>query len=79
MGCRLYYTVSFDGGRNWRKPQIIPGKVSQAGALTLYLIDGTLHLFHDSQYRYRKLTASSRRLSGLIPNTFPGRMNHVFL
>ena len=78
FSCRLFYACSFDGGRNWRKPQIIPGKVSKAGALTLYLIDGTLHLFHDSQYRYRKLTASSRRLSGLIPNTFPGRMNHVF-
>ncbi len=46
MGCRLYYTVSFDGGRNWRKPQIIPGSELQANGLGLHLKNNVLHLFY---------------------------------
>ncbi len=42
---RLFYTVSFDGGRNWEKTRVIPGTVS-ADALELHLQNGTLHLFY---------------------------------
>gem|GEM_PF-2913028 len=68
---RLFYTVSFDGGRNWEKTRAIPGTVS-ADALELYLQDGTLHLFYgrrlgsENQLRYfsfyrRRALAEYRR------------------
>lgn len=54
---RLFYTVSFDGGRNWEKTRAIPGTVS-ADALELYLQGDTLRLFYgrrlgsENQLRY---------------------------
>lgn len=68
---RLFYTVSFDGGRNWEKTRAIPGTVS-ADALELYLQDDTLRLFYgrrigfEDQLRYfifyrRRALAEFRR------------------
>jgi len=68
---RLFYAVSFDGGRNWEKTRAIPGTVS-ADALELHLQNGTLHLFYgrrigsENKLRYlffyrRRALAEDRR------------------